>query len=533
MNKFFNYYNSLCVGANTPTIFSVDPYVTAIKELFVSELQQIVYYIEKLKDLAVDMSEYTDKVIEFISVLIVNLDFKKESFFIIIEDLYNNKKMLEKMYISACEKAGKTPQLLPETKENLSSKEIILKALNDSERNIQGKISKIHVSKERKILYDIMINLVLNSCNCLIELKDYDVDFEGAKNQVLKLLNTTNFPSLTDEELILVIKNFSLCNYKIMKILYESIIKKFGPVKKTKVSIIMKKGKAILVSGHSIQDLEKVLLSVKGLNINVYTHHEMINAFQYEKFSKYSNLIGHYQKSNNNFPIDFASFPGPIYISKNSAPKIDVIRGQIYTASKYPAYGIAKIENGDFSPLIKYALDSKGFEEDIEINEIQIGYNEQEIYEKVQLITAKFKNKEINNILIIGLIDKFNFSDKYINDFLKFAPVNDFIISFSYYKERDNFWRVNSYYDFGVVYKVIELLSENAPDICEKISIFLPDCNSDTISHIFNLIHLKINNIFLGHCCPNIINPAIVEGLKDLFNINPLSTANEDIKNLK
>ena len=80
MNKFFNYYNYLCIGANTPSVFSYDPYITAIKEMLVSELQQIVYYIEKLKGLNMDMSGYRDKVIDFISVLIVNLDFKKESF---------------------------------------------------------------------------------------------------------------------------------------------------------------------------------------------------------------------------------------------------------------------------------------------------------------------------------------------------------------------------------------------------------------------------------------------------------------------
>ena len=48
MNKFFNYYDSLCVGANTPTVFAFDPYVIAIKELFVSELQQIVFLLQEI-----------------------------------------------------------------------------------------------------------------------------------------------------------------------------------------------------------------------------------------------------------------------------------------------------------------------------------------------------------------------------------------------------------------------------------------------------------------------------------------------------
>ena len=73
MNRFFNYYNSLCIGANSPNVFSFDPYIIAIKEMLVSELRQMVFYIEKLKNLDVDMSVYRDKVIEFISILVVNL----------------------------------------------------------------------------------------------------------------------------------------------------------------------------------------------------------------------------------------------------------------------------------------------------------------------------------------------------------------------------------------------------------------------------------------------------------------------------
>lgn len=527
MNKFFNYYNSLCVGANTPTVFSFDPYVTAIKELLFAELQQIVYYIEKLKDLNVDMSLYTDKVIEFISILIFNLDFKKESFFVIMEDLHNNKKMLEKLYISACDKSGIKAEILESNIEDFSNKDSIIKALNEREQNIQ--ISKIKLNKNTKNLYEIMINLVLNSCNCLIELKNLGINFSEAKAQVLKLLNSSNIPELTEEEWKDTINNFSKCNYKIMKTLYEKIIEKYGPVLKTEVPLCKRKGKAILVSGSSFPDLEKILQAVKGLNINVYTHHDMLNAFQYEKFKEYQNLTGHFQKSNNNFPLDFASFPGPIYISRNSIPKIDVIRGQIYTSAKYPSYGIGKIENNDFSPLITYALESKGFDKDEDINIINIGYSNDEIKNMTETIIQKYLNKEIKKIVIIGLIDNFNKSNDYINKFLKYAPDDTYIISFSYYRERNNFWHVNSYYDFAALYKIIEILLNKVENINKDTSVFLTDCNSGTISHIFNLLYLGIKNIFLGPCCPNIINPVLIDGLTNLFNIKPLTDVQSDI----
>ena len=185
MNRFFNYYTSLCSGSNTHNVFSYDPYIIAIKKMLLCELQKIVYYIEKLKDLNVDMSEYTDKVIDFISVIIINLDFKKESFFIIMKDLFANRKKLEKMYIDSCKNANIEYILLEGSDENFSSNEDILKVLNEQEKNI--KQNKIKYSKNKKCLFEIIISLVLNACNCLIELKNFQVDFPQAKNMVLKL----------------------------------------------------------------------------------------------------------------------------------------------------------------------------------------------------------------------------------------------------------------------------------------------------------------------------------------------------------
>ena len=160
-----------------------------------------------------------------------------------------------------------------------------------------------------------------------------------------------------------------------MNLLNDKIIEKYGPVQKTVVPFSTKKGKAILVSGYNFSDLEKIIDAISDYDIGVYTHHEMINAFKYKKFNTNSKIIGHFQRSSNNFSLDFSSFPGPIYISKNSTPKIDVIRGQIYSSAKYPSFGIAKIENDDFSQMINYALDTDGFKQDSVMTSITIGYD--------------------------------------------------------------------------------------------------------------------------------------------------------------
>lgn len=528
MNKFFNYYNSLCVGANSPNVFSFDPYFVAIKEMLISELRQMVFYIEKLKELDVDMSVYRDKVIEFISVLIVNLDFKRESFFVIVEDLYENKTKLREMYNSICKEKNITPEILDIKEITLCDKKSIIKALNEYEKNVSAADNSLNENK--KVLYQIMVNLVLNACNCLIDLKNYDFDFIEAKEQVLKLFNASNFPSSEDEQWIKIIKEFSKCNYSIMKKLHEKIAENFGPIEKSIVPFAVKKGKAILVSGYNYSDLKKILDCATPYNVNVYTHHEMINAFKYKKLRNHPSLAGHFQRSGNNFSLDFSSFAGPIYISRNSTPKIDVIRGQIYTNAKYPSLGIAKIENNDFFPLIEYALKSKGFDDDKIINTFDIGYDESEIDLKVDEIINKFNNNEISQVVIIGQFDKFAQKNGYIDDFLNELPSDYFSITFSPVENKKNVWCVNSFYDVTLTYKIIERLITKINN--SAISIFITDCNSNTLSHIFNLIHLGLEKIFLGACCPNILSPNLTKGLEKMFGVSELINPKDDMKKI-
>ena len=68
-----------------------------------------------------------------------------------------------------------------------------------------------------------------------------------------------------------------------------------------------------------------------------------------------------------------------------------------------------------------------------------------------------------------------------------------------------------------------------AENINKDVSIFFTDCAINTISHLFNLQYLGIKNLFLGNCCPNVISPVLLEGLKNLFDIKEISSPKEDI----
>ena len=67
-----------------------------------------------------------------------------------------------------------------------------------------------------------------------------------------------------------------------------------GPPVPTPVRVEPLKGRAILVSGHDLKDLEKLLIQTEGKGINIYTHGEMLPAHGYPQLKKYKHLVGNY-----------------------------------------------------------------------------------------------------------------------------------------------------------------------------------------------------------------------------------------------
>jgi hydroxylamine reductase len=61
---------------------------------------------------------------------------------------------------------------------------------------------------------------------------------------------------------------------------------RYGHPVPTEVPITPKKGKAILISGHDMHDLEDLLVQTEGLGINVYTHGEMLPGHGYPGLNK-------------------------------------------------------------------------------------------------------------------------------------------------------------------------------------------------------------------------------------------------------
>lgn len=85
-----------------------------------------------------------------------------------------------------------------------------------------------------------------------------------------------------------------LMNYQVMTMLDHGETATFGHPQPTAVNVKPVKGKCILVSGHDLHDLEKILQQTQGTGINVYTNGEMLPAHGYPQLHRYPHLVGNY-----------------------------------------------------------------------------------------------------------------------------------------------------------------------------------------------------------------------------------------------
>ena len=162
-----------------------------------------------------------------------------------------------------------------------------------------------------------------------------------------------------------------------------------------------------------------------------------------------------------------------------------------------------------------------------------VGYDQNFIDRKLQCIIECFNNGKYNHLIIIGTNNYNVPQTEYFEKLFDNLPNDCFVISFSYNRKKDNIWHIGTFYDMSLIYNVFDKLKEHENILKEKTTAFITQCHLQTISHAFNLKILGIKNIFLSECCPNVINPSIFDGMKDIFSIKKISSSAEnDLKEI-
>ena len=509
---------------------SVDPLVYSLIEVLLYELKQITYYVVKMQELGYENQALKDKIIKYLSLIIVGYEFNRSEFESIIRDIHIEKENAQKVFIKICEERNLDCQIL---KSPIKLDAFDFSSLvNEGEK--QAILRNKTLSAVNKNLTEIILQLLKSASMRLMELKSYTDDTKEDENAILKLFNSLNFTSISASKLLKKINDFARINFEIHQKLHKAREDYFGKIRLKKVSCNVKKGPAILASGQNLKDFELMLEAVKDEEINVYTHDSLIVAHSFPKFDNYKNLAGHFQKNLDNLQMDFEMFKGAILITRNSQHKLDrLMRGRIYTTNELSGKGMSKIENNNFAPIIEAAKEAKGFKEETDYHSIEVGYDEVRIMSEVENIIGKIKDGKIKHLFIIGLINHTMFSSEYFKEIINELPENAYAISTVIQSDRSNILHLDSFFNTSLIYKILDKLKQNINFEDFPITVFLTRCNLHTISHLFSLRHLGVKNIFLPVCSSDIITPNMVNFLAEKFDfLKTTSNPSEDLKKL-
>lgn len=337
-------------------------------------------------------------------------------------------------------------------------------------------------------------------------------------------------------------------NLKVMELLDGANTGAYGHPVPTKLSLGAKKGKALLVSGHDLKDLEEILKQTEGKGIYVYTHGEMLPAHGYPGLKRYRHLYGNYGTAWQNQQKEFAQFPGAVIMTTNCIQKpLDSYKDNIFTCGLVGWPGITHIYGGDFTPAIEKALAMPGFTKDVEGKEIMTGFARNAVLSIADKIIDAVKTNKIRRFFLVGGCDGAKAGRNYYTKFVEMAPKDTVVMTLAcgkfrfFDKDLGDIGGIPRLLDIGQcndAYSAVQiaLALSKAFNVSVNelpLSLILSWYEQKAVAILLTLLHLGIKDIRLGPTLPAFITPNVLDVLVQKFGIKPIaSTPQEDLRTI-
>lgn len=356
-------------------------------------------------------------------------------------------------------------------------------------------------------------------------------------------LDTLTRPPSVDLLLTLALRVGEV-NLRVMELLDQANTSAYGHPVPTPVRIHPRKGKAILVSGHDLKDLEELLRQTENTGIQIYTHGEMLPAHGYPGLKKYAHLAGNYGGAWQDQRAEFDAFPGAILMTTNCIQKPkETYQNRIFTSGLVAWPGVAHIPDRNFRMVIEAALAAEGFSADGPDDTILVGFGHSAVLGVADKVVEAVKSGAVRHFFLIGGCDGAKTGRNYYTDFAMAVPKDCIILTLACGKYRFN---KLSFGTIGGLPRLLDIGQCNDAYSAIRIAValaqaFETDVNSLPLSLVLSwyeqkavcilltLLHLGIRNIRIGPSLPAFITPAALQILVEKFQITPISTVQEDL----
>ena len=368
---------------------------------------------------------------------------------------------------------------------------------------------------------------------------------EGVYAFVHEGLAATLDPGKTVDEMLGLVLRCGEVNLRAMELLDAGNTGRYGHPVPTAVPLGHMKGKALLVSGHDLADLERILQQTEGKGVYVYTHGEMLPIHGYPGLKRYRHFYGHYGTAWQNQQREFAQFPGAIVMTTNCVQKpVESYRANIFTTGLVGWPGVAHIGDKDFTAAIERAMELPGFKEDAPGKSVTVGFARDAVMGVAGRVVEAVKAGRIRHFFLVGGCDGAKPGRSYYTEFVEKVPGDCVVLTLAcgkfrfFDKDLGSIGGIPRLLDVGQcndAYSAVRIalaLSEAfGVGVNElPLSLVLSWYEQKAVAVLLTLLHLGIRNIRLGPSLPAVVTPNVLRVLVDRFNIMPITTPEADLK---
>jgi len=335
-------------------------------------------------------------------------------------------------------------------------------------------------------------------------------------------------------------------NLLAMEALDKANTEAYGHPKPTAVPLGQRAGKAILITGHDLKDLEELLKQTQGKGISVYTHGEMLPSHGYPKLKEtYPHLYGHFGTAWQNQQKEFARFPGAILFTTNCLMKpSQAYQDNVFTHGLVGWPGVKHVESYDFAPVIEHALKMPGFTADAPGKQVLTGFARNAVLGVADKVIDAVKAGAIKRFFLVAGCDGAKPGRNYYTEFVEKLPKDTVVLTLACGKFRffdmdlGDIGGIPRLLDIGQcndAYSAIQIALALAGAFnCGvndlPLSMILSWYEQKAVAILLTLVALGIKDIRLGPSLPAFVTPNVLKVLVDKLNIMPITTPDEDIK---
>ena len=535
------------IGCTTVGICGKDPNVAFLQDLLIYAVKGISVYAHRIRRLGIKDHEIDRFITKALFSTVTNVNFDDERMSSLLYEADGFIKKARQLYSEAC----------GSQKDEIASDNFPAQALWEAANDIGGLIKqgeKVGIELRKKQygddiagLQELLLYGLKGMCAYAHHAMRLGVEDDEVYAFLHEALDVLTHEPPKQEILFEMVLNCGKANLRVMQLLDHANTSAYGNPVPTKVRITPVKGKAILVSGHDLKDMEEILKQTENLGINVYTHGEMLPAHGYPGLKKYHHLVGNYGGAWQDQKKEFDAFPGAIVMTTNCIQKpLDSYRHRIFTSGLVAMPGVKHINDMDFSPAIDAALREPGFAEDGEDKTIIVGFGHNALIERASKVIEAVKSGKIRHFFLVGGCDGAKSGRNYYTDFAQLVPKDCVIITLACGKFRFNKLELgeidgiprlldcgqcnDAYSAIQVAIALAKAFNVEVNDL--PLSLVLSWYEQKAVCILLTLLYLGIKNIRLGPSLPAFITPSTLQVLVSKFNIKPITDARKDIEDI-